>query len=341
MAYPQDTFGNGCWTYRFFRVMEMFGILGKGIKHEMSAYSDGTHVIYIPHTVEAHIAVAEQVVRSYFCGVCGKIVKSLKLLLGILQPLDNLLVSFTNTYIYIPALATGVPPMWLRPQASSYLFAIAFDTSSSTTAAASGSFSYTVTGSNPAIFASLYGDYSAVAASNSCTYNSVALTKHLSQDMFSGHYGFTTHGIVGCATGSNTFAWSSSATGGDNCNVVVESYSGVKQTGLPDATGSWTASGSTTGGTVNITTVASTTWIVFSCFCNAGNIAASTGVTIRQAANGRTDMKMGDSNANKSAGSNSGSLTWNSSTWAAIHAISFAEYTSASTTPALELGHFA
>lgn len=283
-------------VYKFFRWWEYWFGRTPGIKREASASHDGNQTSYQFHSLEAILTHVEERIRG--------LVPKLKLV-----------------RVWIPVLHT---PYGLPMPLSPYLFAIAYDTSNAGSGGTSGSFSYTVTGSDPIIFGVGNGDQTSAYTVQSCTYNSVSLSLYTGQNTRSGfaQYGQTIFGLPGCATGSNTFAYNSGAV--DDVRFMVASYSGVEPTGQPDATGQAAAGSSSTGETQAVTVVADQSWIIYSAYNNAGNIVISSGATKRQSPPARTDGWMGDSNAGVSTGSNSATWTWNSSSNWGTQAVSFA-----------------
>lgn len=282
------------WTYNLFRAHEI--VFGRrfGIKKESSAVFYEGKVYRYAHSLEAALAFIEEGIRS------------------------ALRVEFVKVRVYVPMLATPMGPIPVSP----YLFAIALDTSANNAGGTSGSFSYTCTGSDRALFSLYNGDSAARTAGHTATYNSVSLTKILGQNIAGGNYGMSTFGLLGPASGANTFAYNS-GDAGDPVRIMLASYSGVKQTGLPDASAqaAYTAS---TGQTQSVTTVAANSWIVYGVQVNsAGNIAVTSGATKRQEPVSRTDGWFGDTNGGVSAGSNSASWTWTNGV-AGTQAVSFA-----------------
>lgn len=280
-------------VYNLFRAYELLFGRQYGIRAEASARVDGSIVIRQYRSVEAALTFFEEYLR-------GLIPKPIK--------------------VWVPVFTT---PNGLPMPASPYLFAIAFDTSDNPAGGTTGSPSYTVTGSDPLIMATISGDATVTFTDPTCSYNNVSLTRLIGQDTGSVlNYGQTIHGLAGPATGSNTFSFASNDT--DEIRVLIASYSGVSQTGLPDATNQAIPASPSTGATASITTVASDCWILYGVYTNGGNIAVTAGATLREQPPSRTDSWMGDTNGAVSAGSNSATFTWNSSTNEGWQAASFA-----------------
>lgn len=187
--------------------------------------------------------------------------------------------------------------------------AIAHDTSTAHdpgTVASGTSFSHTCTGSNRLL---LVGVQSAVRSDLAVTYNGVSMTKLASYEGTTvNNYMF---GLLAPASGSNSVAitW----TGADQTvRVVASSYTGVLQSGFPDATKKTeTTTGESLTGT--ITTVADNCWSAVWAFQLDGTaITASTNVTNRQTID--TFDLFGDSNAAISpAGNFDQTVTWTTS----------------------------
>lgn len=134
-------------------------------------------------------------------------------------------------------------------------------------------------GSNRLIFiatAAQFGNPSTV------TYNSVGGTVDKTAYDPGGSAGTTNFVSVGSlvapATGSNTAAATRSASSSDSYYLACADYTGVKQSGQPDATASGTASSSTSL-SYNITTVAANCWVMTVGWGTAGSLASGTRCT--------------------------------------------------------------
>lgn len=136
----------------------------------------------------------------------------------------------------------------------------------------------------------------------SITYNGVSLTK-LASAADSSYGTLEIWGLLNPASGSNTVQvnW----TGSQFVSMGSVSYTGVAQSGLPDATASNTNQTSVTSIATSITVVKAQCWIVAATICQGGfTITAGTGQTKRY--QGLSDNYMvGDSNGGVSPGSNS------------------------------------
>lgn len=137
------------------------------------------------------------------------------------------------------------------------------------------------------------------------TYAAVAMTQLIKLD--NGGQGFSyIYGLLSPATGTAdiVMSWSGGAM---YPRLVGVSYTGVRQTGLPDATASQFEAGSVTTLTTNVTTVATNTWILM-VTRGANALTASTNQTLRGAP--ITNFIAGDTNANQTpAGSKSMTTT--------------------------------
>ena len=294
--FPNNLQLNGLWVHDAFRWMEYLWGRKYGIQHETSALHDNGYTVYQFHSFEAVLTHVEEMVR----GLVPKLVP-------------------VKIWVPVYSLPGGLPM-----PASPYLFAIAYDTSTANAGGTSGSFSYTVTGSNPILFVHTNGDFASTASGQTATYNSVSMTKMLSQNTNSAgtQYGQCTFGLPACATGSNTLAYNSG--GADPVRLMVSSFSGAKQTSQPDASAQTKSSGSgNTGNTQSVTVVASNCWIVYGVYNNGGTIAVTSGATKRQNPVSRTDGWWGDTNGTVSTGSNSATCTWASSSNWGTQAVSF------------------
>ena len=201
--------------------------------------------------------------------------------------------------------------------------AIAFDTSLSLTGdpiATSHTFSYTCTGSNRALVVAFSGS----ASSDNCTgvtYNGVSMTQISKMAPGSGSTGSDRwrylYLLINPASGSNNIVISYSSAefvfGG------ASSYTGVSQTGQPDAqtTGS---NASATSFTQSITTVADNCWIIEWVTDEVYNASQGTNTVVRCYTDGTSPVYIADSNGAKTpAGSHSLNLTTATTTnWGAL-----------------------
>lgn len=156
--------------------------------------------------------------------------------------------------------------------------AIALDAQSNGAASntTSVSWSHTCTGTNLALIVGIWsqsGD-----AVTSVTYNSVAMTQAVKLAMTgsaAGQYIYLYY-LLNPATGTNTVAATSSGVGIDGAST---SYTGVKQSGQPDATGT-NVSTATTSLTTSLTTIADNCWLVGFAYTGSTQ-TAGTNTTLR------------------------------------------------------------
>jgi hypothetical protein len=161
--------------------------------------------------------------------------------------------------------------------------AIALDATSSSAnqTGSSVTFSHTCTGSNRILIVGV------AIADNSdtvtgVTYNSVALTSIASADNFNGSRNVTLWYLIAPATGANNIVVTLSGTPAAFFSVGAASYTGVKQSGQPDAFGSYSGTSSTVDYTKSITTVADNCWLVgVLTNGNSLNPTADSGTTLR------------------------------------------------------------
>lgn len=187
--------------------------------------------------------------------------------------------------------------------------AIVFDsaTNGSSTTGTSLTFSHTVTGSKTILFVGGLGS-TASDKWTGVTYNGVAMTRQYAVQMGSDRWAYLYY-LIAPATGANNVVISSAS---DFISGNAVSYSGVKQTGFPDASNNnLLASG--TPNTNTLTTVADNSWHIMFGGAASGTPTAGTGSTIRGTANG--NMAFFDGNTAKTpAGSDSiGMAGYNSS----------------------------
>lgn len=289
------------WTYNAFRVWEILFWAPVGIRSEGVTDSKGNHFSF---TLENWLATLEGVVRAYFKRSIGFRI--------VLVPQMEL-AGMTRQY--------GIPP---------YRFAIAFDaTANATGGSGSISFSHTVTGTDPFLVVFPWGPITDVSGVTAVTYNSVAMTllnKDGVNDINRWLYSYIK---MAPSTGANTVAIT--AVGSDATYGVAVSYSGVAQTGQPDANNMTKASAVTSVAT-SVTVVASNCWIVA-----AGNneVTAQDSMTgtfrsYYEGTNAARQVK--DSNTTVATGVNTYTQTWTGSGYGAITAISFSPAAEVETT---------
>lgn len=159
---------------------------------------------------------------------------------------------------------------------------IALDTSSASTlkSGVTTSWSHTCTGSNLALLIGFFGDTTDIVTG--VTYGGISLTlidkKQVPGDRF-----IYLYGLLNPATGSNSVVVT--ASGSIFMDGIAASYTGVKQSGLPDA--ETTASASSANSlTTSLTTATDLAWTVLFSKTSGGDPTAGTGATVRQHENG-------------------------------------------------------
>lgn len=189
----------------------------------------------------------------------------------------------------------------------------------------SRTWSHTTSGSNRILFVGAFGDTlisdPTCAGITGATYNGVSMTQMptVSPSGVPGDRCIYLFYLIAPATGANNVvvsAGSSIVIGG-----MSASYTGAKQSGVPDASAANTQSNTATF-TASVTVVAANSWTFLYAKNNFDAPGAGTGSTLRQSADGQGIF---DSNGPLSAGSQSMSATSASSTsdWAGIM-VSFA-----------------
>lgn len=244
----------GCWTHNIFRAYEMFFWRRSGIRAEMS--KDLNSKIIACHSWESVFVFIEENIRQAVKDF------SFKKLIPI--------------RIWIPILNTQAGPVFASP----YLFAVAYDTS--TNGGFSGgptlTISHTITGSNPYLTVAQLGPVSGTNDVTSMTWNTTEVMAtaagiRIPSDRFTALWHLMApstgaHSVVATFTGGFIVASSSS-------------YSGVAQTGQPDASNTNSGTGTATL-TVSVTTIADNCWLIGSLANAASSEGAGTGTTARQ-----------------------------------------------------------
>lgn len=277
------------WAYNAFRAYEHIFGRRVGIRAEMSSRVRVTDVVgevtYAFHTWEAALVFAEDKVRDFF--------RSWKL---------------APFRIYIPIIAT---PSGMSVFASPYLFAIAADAVSNSIKNSAGttwSVAHTITGSNTLLVVGWGADQTTVTAID---YNGTSMTATVSETSQAKKAGM--YHILAPTTGTNNINFTRSASSGtdETCNA---SYSGVAQSGQPDATATNTTITATPIAS-SITTVAANCWVVmFSSLWTPTSQAAGTNTFKREAAPDPAGdpniFDLYDTNAAVAAGSNTLNVTY-------------------------------
>jgi len=149
---------------------------------------------------------------------------------------------------------------------------------------------HTCTGSNLILFVGIGTDTGGGDTVTGVTYNAIAMTQ-IDKQLYSGSTGYVyLYYLLNPATGSNNVVVSISS-GVGRCDSV--SYTGVKQSAQPDASGKNTAA-AVTSLTTSVTTVADNCWMISMAQADSAVPTASTGVTSR--ASNNVNDRMGDSN---------------------------------------------
>lgn len=211
----------------------------------------------VAHTFEASLAIIEGRIRRLF---------SIKL---------PYLVSVPNLQFVNGALFTNSP----------YRFAIAYDAIGESTTGFGTSeitWTHTTSGSDRVIFISSgepeTGGYTGFSY---VRYNGVDATQidYKSVSNATSDWFMALFGLVAPATGANTVAYLNSQNNLGGCSV---SYTGVKQTGLPDSyLGTNSGGSSVTSLNCSTTVVASDCWLILAGRSQAGVVAAGTSTTVR------------------------------------------------------------
>ncbi len=169
---------------------------------------------------------------------------------------------------------------------------------------AGGTFLYTCTGSDRLLLVWVFIQTSDAYTNHTVTvtYNSVSMTQLAATGTNAGSdvQGVLLFGLLNPTSGSNTVSVSVSGAGTVICYAQVASYTGVKQSGLPDSVG--TNKGTTSDLTVSTTVVASNCWL-FTCSYSERAQTYTSGATVLQG--NASQVIEGDSNATVAAGSQS------------------------------------
>lgn len=159
--------------------------------------------------------------------------------------------------------------------------AIAYDASATATVVdTSLTYSHTCTGSNRGLVVFLNNNTGS-ATITGVTYNGVAMTQlHAFQNSDANTYLYSFY-LLNPASGANNIVVSANTS--TNMNAISMSFTGVAQSGQPDASGTVTAAVAPGAGqTKAITTVAANSWMMAFCHGAGDPPNASTGTTSRQ-----------------------------------------------------------
>lgn len=216
--------------------------------------------------------------------------------------------------------------------------AIAFDAATNSTfTTGTNSFLHTCGGSNRILFVGTIDGTGAGSISN-VTYAGVAMTNIYNYNFLFGSANLSLWYLINPASGSNTV--SASGAGSINC-ALATSYTGVKQSGQPDAINFNNSSGSSVS--TSVTTIADNCWIIAlgeiksDTSCTAGS-----GFTFRIQGNnsGGNNLQLGFEDTNgpiHPPGVTTTAMNFGASTDNTIAAVSFSPALSSSGNPSFIL----
>lgn len=293
---PEFEWSSKSWVHNVFRVYETIFGRRYGIRPEVTAYEHNGRSYQFAHTWEATFALIEWRIR---------------------EALSWRPAPFR---IYVPILAT---PQGIQLPQHPFLFAIAVDTTASGTYGSDPrTWSHTCTGSDLCLFMATFS----FGSGSTFTYNSTALTVLGGYQYASTvRYGKLAY-LLSPSTGSNT---ASMTTSGSGVGVTV-SYTGVKQTGQPDAAINTQTTGTGTGTslTATVTVTASGSWLMMGTICEGAALTAGTGATLRITGSNPA-VAFFDSNGAPGTGSQSMSVSESPANGFAIGMVSMAPAASA------------
>jgi hypothetical protein len=180
--------------------------------------------------------------------------------------------------------------------------------------------SFTVTGSNTLLIVGAVAN-SGTPNISGATYNGVAMTAGTKAQTFA--YPFY---LVGASTGTNNIIVSCSGNCSGAMRIVASSYTGVAQSGQPDAATQCTDASNAMSFTCALTTMANNSWIiVYASNDNGGTTSSGSGVfTLREANVGDSSWALFDTNAAVTpAGSKTVTVNSSTSVHIGISMISF------------------
>lgn len=188
--------------------------------------------------------------------------------------------------------------------------AIARDASTTSNASAwgtgsSATFSHTCSGSDRLLLVYTFNNGNS-GDPTGITYNSVAMTKINTQATDGGGFKLTLWGLLAPATGSNSVVvtW---ATGDGINNCTAFSYTGVKQSGLPDSSNTG-SSASSSSISVSTTVVASNCWLAGCTRSSNATQSGGTNASIVNACNSNGSQCVHDSNGTVGTGSQTATI---------------------------------
>jgi hypothetical protein len=178
------------------------------------------------------------------------------------------------------------------------------------TSGTSYSFAHTCTGVTRLLWVAINADTTATVSG--VTYNGVAMTLLFTVTNTNDGTKHRLFYLINPASGANNVVVS--YTLGTFITPMAVSYTGARQSGVPDASSSTANTGAATSRTETVTVVEANSWAVMIATCNAGPPAAGTGSTQRGASANR--MSFFDSNGPLAAGARSMTATQSSTEWA-------------------------
>lgn len=189
---------------------------------------------------------------------------------------------------------------------------------------------HTCTGSNLALFTYVYSEDA--TDDITVTYNGVSMTNLLSDHFVADgtwHYIF---GLLAPATGTNNIVVTSGASATNFKSASSESYTGVKQSGLPDSSPAGTNSAAANALTITFTTVANNSWV----FLGAEGAVQTAGTGLSQIRFDTTGASLGiyDNNTNGAitpAGSYTATVNYTGNGHVNLLGVSFAPSVAAAT----------
>lgn len=240
---PEIRWSSSSWTHNIFRAYELFFWRRNGIRPEAT---------YAPTFVEFH---SWESVFAY----CETQIRTLRL------------PKIQKVYLPQLSLAGGY-----GSGRSPYVFAIALDVANTgaTSATSPVTYSHTITGSNPFLFAggSLLSSNGTTATFGATTYNTVAMTsvrEDTNTSAFASRSGVFFLGNP--ATGAHTVSMAFSGGFAPGLGVGSTSYSGAQSASSADAVNGANSNSTTGSQSFNVTTVANNCWVVCVLCCQGGN----------------------------------------------------------------------
>lgn len=313
---PSVEWSKQSWTHNVFRGIELIVGRSEGIRRESSVavrFEGGHYVEYVRiYTIEALFAYFETYIR------------------------------FLLKKTFLPVQLVSVNLLRLDGQSLSLpwiVFAIGFDASAvgTTTSTSPITGTHTCTGSN-LMLAVGGGNFATTPTISTPTYAGVSMSLVGAQQTNTGAMA-AMYFLTGPATGANTVSMAFGGTS-PNCNYNSVSYTGVKQTGQPDASGGGTGASAPNP---NWNTVADNCWaicVVSAISVSGGNQHALGGVLTLS---GTHQMEVQDHNVAITPGGSNITFAWSATTttWAGEGG-SFAPFLAATTpttgTPLLLMG---